>query len=70
MPGAKPTQATIGNAIKAIISSGMTPGAVYVDSNGGFRVEISLMPANAGVPAHAAHANGPDALTWENDACE
>ncbi len=40
MPAAKPSRGSIGNAIKAIISAGLQPGAIQVGADGTFRVEI------------------------------
>ncbi|MBT3139787.1 hypothetical protein KMP95_01540 [Ruegeria litorea] len=69
MPAARPSQASIGNTIKAIISSGMTPGAIHVAADGGFRVEISFGPANASPANDLTGANG-NALSWEDCACK
>lgn len=69
MPAARPSQASIGNAIKAIISSGMTPGAVHVSADGEFRVEISNGHMSAPKNDNLARAKN-EALSWEDDACK
>lgn len=68
MPAAKPSQASIGNTIKAIVSSGMTPGAVHVAADGGFRVEISYGLENVS-PSKDLSATNENTLDWEEVAC-
>ncbi|WP_374302601.1 hypothetical protein [Paracoccus sp. (in: a-proteobacteria)] len=40
MPAAKPSQATINNAVRAILAAGLTPGALLIGADGSVRVEI------------------------------
>ncbi|MBP0483401.1 hypothetical protein [Sagittula salina] len=64
MPAAKPSQASIGNTIKAIVAAGLTPGAVHVNADGGFHVDIHF-PAQVVDEADQRKAAKEAALDWE-----
>jgi hypothetical protein len=40
MPAARPSQASITNVIASLVQQGLVPGAVAVDADGGFVVQI------------------------------
>ena len=67
MPAARPTKATIGNAIMAVVSAGLTPGAIQINNDGSFRVEIvTESDLQSCAPSAIANDGGP--LTWEDAA--
>ncbi|SFS41428.1 hypothetical protein SAMN04488040_0245 [Sulfitobacter marinus] len=45
MPAARPSQASLSNAISAVITAGLIPGALHVHGDGSFRIEISVSDA-------------------------
>ncbi|MFW8634401.1 hypothetical protein [Cribrihabitans pelagius] len=65
MPAAKPSQASIANTIKAIVAADLIPGAVHVDADGGFHVDIIIADSLV-VAADRNPAANDAALTWED----
>lgn len=65
MPAARPSQASIGNTIKAIVACGLTPGAIHVGSDGTFRVEI-LDASQTSTLSNSRPAANECALSWED----
>lgn len=65
MPAAKPSKGSIGNAIKAIISAGLQPGAIQVGGDGTFRVEI-LGAGTVATGSRDSSAANSVALQWED----
>jgi len=67
MPAARPTKAAISNAIMAVVSAGLTPGAIQINNDGSFRVEIvTASELQSCAPSAIANNDGP--LTWEEAA--
>ena len=67
MPAARPSKATLRNAVEAVLESGLTPLAVQVGSDGSFRVEVTSQMLGASVAPRAKTAetdvNPP---TWQD----
>lgn len=59
MPAARPTKATVTNALCAIVAAGLTPGAVVIGPDGSFRVVIAHGAEEAIAPVIAADENAP-----------
>jgi hypothetical protein len=49
MAAAKPSKATITNALSAIMSAGLVPGVVHIASDGSFRVDVDNVNLDQGV---------------------
>lgn len=69
MPAAKPSPATINNAVCAIVAAGLTPGALVIEADGAVRVDIRYID-EVRVPVSGAEQDaGGDSkddapLTW------
>jgi hypothetical protein len=60
MPAARPSKATLNNALEAIIDAGLTPGVLTVGPDGSFHVEIMQGTEGAIAPAIAVNENEPE----------
>ena len=68
MSAARPSQAVINNAMMAIVASGHNPGAVQVNPDGSFRVEVLPSGAAAASTETEERSTQPMPLTWEEAA--
>lgn len=59
MPAAQPSRSSVSNVIGAIIAAGLQPGAVHVNADGSFCVDVASN-------ANQAPAGGP---TTDNGPC-
>lgn len=63
MPAARPSRASVENAMSAIVASGFLPSVLRVMSDGSFEVDIEV--AVGDMAAAQASEFEADVLTWE-----
>lgn len=68
MPAARPSQASVSNAVAAIVELGLQPTSVFVGADGSFRVEIDGSAPVNGIDPIAERGDNLEPLSWEDAA--
>lgn len=68
MPAARPSQASVSNAVSAVVALGLQPTSIFVGPDGSFRVEIASVADTDGLDPMAEGGFNPEPLSWEDAA--
>ena len=66
MPAARPSQASVGNAISALVEAGLKPTALHVAPDGSFRVELIGSDGSSELVAASDVRNDEEVLSWDD----
>lgn len=72
MPAARPSQASVSNAVAAVVAAGLTPVAIHVKPDGSFQIELAVQGVSIEHPVQAAsdpletHRDEDKALAWSD----
>jgi hypothetical protein len=66
MPAARPSQASVSNAINAVLNAGLLPAQVNVSPDGAFSIGITLVPRDEAKHEAIAADKADAPLTWED----
>lgn len=64
MPAARPSKASVENALSAVVASGFAPTGLRVASDGSFEVDIAVAVADQSIGQSKVKSN--DLPTWES----
>lgn len=64
MPAAQPSRSSVSNVLGALLAAGLRPGAIRVDADGAFTVEV------AGSSTEGSAGHGVKTINETGDACE
>ena len=68
MPAAQPSKSSVSNVIHAMIDAGLQPGAVRVNADGSFCVDVAANQGNA-VNVRPSVERHDSASKWEEVSC-
>lgn len=68
MPAARPSQASVSNAVSAVVALGLQPKSILVGPDGSFRVEIAALADTGGLDPMTEGGDNPEPLSWEDAA--
>lgn len=66
MPAARPSQASLGNAISALVEAGLMPVALQVSPDGSFRFEILEVEPGSVCVARLDPSEHSEAPSWDD----
>lgn len=66
MPAARPSQASICNALSAVVQAGCQPGSLQVASDGSFRIELICSSNSAALAALQEIGEDDEVLSWDD----
>ncbi|KQI71062.1 hypothetical protein AN191_15295 [Loktanella sp. 5RATIMAR09] len=67
MPAARPSQASVANAVSAAMDAGLTPASIYVAPDGSFRIDLKENAATHELAVATNVVNDEKPYLW-NDA--
>lgn len=65
MPAARPSQASLSNAVSALIDAGLRPAALQVAPDGSFRIELGCYSNLEALAVPQEIGKDSEALTWD-----
>lgn len=66
MPAARPSQASVCNAVSALVEAGLTPSILQVAPDGSFRIEIVGDTTGPKFAARAILGDNDEPLSWDD----
>lgn len=65
MPAARPSQASVCNAVSALVEVGLTPSALQVAPDGSFRIELVGDAGGSELVASDDLRNDDEPMSWD-----